>query len=98
MTTVLSITNIGGAQYSIVFSSTVTRTTIDPIEASMLLYSPSSNEWVACQILGPLTPSATVVVSEVNGDDDCTFFAMLQQPDTLNATPPFQLATPIYTV
>lgn len=97
MISVTSVDNNGDETYDVHFSGTVVNTSPGGIDVNILMYSPSTQQWSQATNLASV--SGTVVkFQDGGGNNDCTFFAILEQPTTLSAGSSFETATPITSI
>jgi len=95
MTFPTSIVNNGDTTYTIAWNNPVTVTSVSG-DANMLLFSPSAG-WFAWTDVHQIDPH-TILVTNSDGDDDCTLFVMLAQPAHLTSAQTFNAATPLYSI
>jgi hypothetical protein len=91
---VISVTHVAGDLYDIEFDQLVGIATPSQEEPNMIFFSPGSAAWFTCTLASQTNPT-TIRVSEDDGDDDCTLFAMMGQPLGFIAAYQFATATPI---
>lgn len=92
MTTLISVTNEGGGNYTLTFSDPISFFGGDT-ESSILLYSPSEGGWITITTIEKSGPNS-VLANEANFDSDCTRCVILDQPSTFDSVSTIQIATP----
>jgi hypothetical protein len=95
-TTLLEMTPIGGGIYTLTFSETITPTALSA-EPSILIFSPSQNQWLPITWTSLVAGTSQVVGLAGNPTDGsaCVALGLLQ---TATATDPLSIASPLITI
>jgi hypothetical protein len=96
LVTVSSVTNNSDGTYTITFSEVVVNLNpgVDVPDPNIILFTPASNTWVPAIFNAP-SGGFTIVITATGSPNDCTLFAILDQPGDISASDLFQIVAPI---